>query len=403
MEIKQVTSPVVNKVAIVGGGIGGLATAVALRKQGIDAHVYEKARELRPVGASLGLAPNGLKSLEAVDPGIVEKLKEKGSQVSTIIAKTPTGETLQTFPVTTMAQYGQPLLMVPWFELQETLASLLPPDSIHLNHQCIGFTENSDRVTVNFEGGKTVDAELLIGADGIKSSVRQASMGEELPRYGKRMLWVAFVKYSHEMVPANTTIAITVPGKSILLGDIGNNRLYWGIGVFSQDIFLSQSSSEVKARVLTEVAGWAPPVPEVIEATPDEAIVELPIHYRLPLSNWRKERVILLGDAVHAMGGAIGQGANTTFEDAWELSYCLSHADSLETALNNYERSRRERVHVIHARSVLAGYRIYNPQFSLQDLEKNFGDFVEASADEFNEWLYSYEPEAIAQTIASSR
>ncbi|MBO1347226.1 MAG: FAD-dependent monooxygenase [Hormoscilla sp. GUM202] len=92
MEIKQVTSPVVNKVAIVGGGIGGLATAVALRKQGIDAHVYEKARELRPVGASLGLAPNGLKSLEAVDPGIVEKLKEKGSQVSTIIAKTPTGQ-----------------------------------------------------------------------------------------------------------------------------------------------------------------------------------------------------------------------------------------------------------------------------------------------------------------------
>jgi 2-polyprenyl-6-methoxyphenol hydroxylase-like FAD-dependent oxidoreductase len=108
MEIKQVTNPVVEKVAIVGAGPGGLATAIALRKQGIDAHVYERAKEFRPVGAGLALAPNGLNSLEAISPGIVEKLKLASCQPNQTFLKKHTGETIRQSTPTNQEKYDSP-------------------------------------------------------------------------------------------------------------------------------------------------------------------------------------------------------------------------------------------------------------------------------------------------------
>ena len=110
--MRETSKPVVEKVAIIGGGIGGLATAIALRKQGIDAHVYEKARELRPVGAGLSLNPNGLKALEAIGPDIVEQLKQAGSILKVTSLRKNTGEAIQQKKITLMEKYGQPLLSI---------------------------------------------------------------------------------------------------------------------------------------------------------------------------------------------------------------------------------------------------------------------------------------------------
>ncbi|NER33521.1 MAG: NAD(P)-binding protein [Oscillatoria sp. SIO1A7] len=395
---------VVKKVAIAGGGIGGLATAIALRKQGIDAQIYERARELRPVGAGLSLLPNGLKALEGIEPGIVARLKQAGSQGEIINLQNKSGETILQNKSVLMEKYGMPMLNIRWSRLQEILASALPPDIIHLNHRCIGFEQDRDRVTVNFENGKTAEADFLVGADGINSAVRQILIGDGSPRYGGRMSWRAVIQYSHELLRANEVILMTaVEGKNIALIDVGGGYIFWSAGALSADDSSSGNAAAVKSRVSQEFAGWASPVPEIIEATDAEAIVERPIWDRPPVSSWSQGRVTLLGDAAHPMAPSLGQGASTAFEDARILALCIGSASSLESAIASYETARIERTKIIQARSAFVGLRSYDPD-SEKYFEEDFSGVAERAKvgnEEFEEWLYRYECDAIGQTLAS--
>ncbi|HEY9701116.1 MAG TPA: FAD-dependent monooxygenase, partial [Allocoleopsis sp.] len=157
---------IIDKVTIIGAGLGGLAVAIALKQQGIDVQVYEKAHELRPAGGGLGLLPNGLNSLEAIKPGLVEMLMKAGSEVKTTLFRNHTGEIIRRGTTKYKETYGQPLLSMWWWRLQQVLASLLPAEVINLNHTCVGFEENEQSVKTYFENGKTVESDILIGADG---------------------------------------------------------------------------------------------------------------------------------------------------------------------------------------------------------------------------------------------
>ncbi|NEQ36852.1 MAG: NAD(P)-binding protein [Okeania sp. SIO3I5] len=391
--MRETSKPVVEKVAIIGGGIGGLATAIALRKQGIDAHVYEKARELRPVGAGLSLNPNGLKALEAIKPSLVEQLKQAGSILKFINLRNNTGETTQQKKITLMEKYGQPMLIIRWSKLQEILASALPPEIIHLNHRCVSFTQNHNSVTVEFEGQKTVEVDLVVGADGIKSAVRQILIGDGEPRYLGRMSWRGLIRYSHELLAANEATAMIAAPKNVTLMDVGDGYISWGAKMLCVDDSSLGSAADIKSRLLKEFGEWASPVPEIIEATDAEIIVERPISDRPPLSSWSKGRVTLLGDAAHPMSPSIGQGANTAFEDGYELSEYLAKAPNLEAALAIYDENRIERTQIIQARSAFSGNRAYKP-----DGEKYLQERLRSN-EEFEDWLYKYEPLAIASRM----
>ncbi|NEP41276.1 MAG: NAD(P)-binding protein [Okeania sp. SIO2G4] len=388
--MRETSRPVVEKVAIIGGGIGGLATANALRKQGIDAHVYEQARDLRPVGAGLSINPNGLKALETIEPSIVEQLKQAGSILKVINLRKNTGEIIQQTKITMMEKYGQPLLSIRWSKLQEILAAALPPEIIHLNHRCVGFTQNHNSVTVEFEGKKTVEVDLVVGADGVKSAVRQKLIGDGEPRYLGRMSWRGLLKYSHELLSANEVTVITTAPKNFTLMDVGEGYIFWGATMLCVDDSGSGSAADVKSRLIKEFGEWASPVPEIIEATDAEIIVERPIWDREPLSSWSKGRVTLLGDAAHPMSPSIGQGASTAFEDGYELSEYLAKAPNLEAALALYDGNRIERTQIIQARSAFSGRRAYEP-----DSEKYLQETL-SSNEEFEDWLYKYDPLAVA-------
>ncbi|MEH2140936.1 FAD-dependent monooxygenase [Nostoc sp.] len=386
---QKLSKPIVEKVAIVGAGPGGLAAAIALRSQGIDVQVYEKAQEFRPAGTGLGLAPNGLNFLDAIAPGIVESLKSSGCEVHHTVLKNIQGETIRTNATKYLEQYGQPLLTVWWYRLQQVLASRLPSDIIHLNHRCIGFEQDENGVEINFDGEKPVYADLLIGADGVNSVIRETLFGEGKPNYIGSMCWRAVIKYHHELFNDYELVFVKGNKQFMYILNVGGGYTSWISRKLSPDYSLSHSADQVKSRILHELADWDESFRAVVEATPAEQIWEGPICDRPPLTHWSQGRVTLLGDAAHPMAPAMAQGANTTFEDAYELGESFSQSANLQEALISYEQRRLERTKIIQARSALGEMRYYD------DTSTSPGQTEQRQMplnEDFSKWLYNYKP-----------
>ncbi|MBD2449784.1 FAD-dependent monooxygenase [Nostoc sp. FACHB-152] len=377
----------VKKVAIIGAGPGGLAAAIALSNLGLDVQVYEQAQEFRPAGTGLGLTPNGLTCLEAIAPGIVAALTSSGCQVHHTVFKSMPGETIRTNASMMLAQYGQPLLTVWWWRLQQTLASRLPSNIIHLNHRCIGFEQNESSVKVKFDNEKTINADLLIGADGLHSAVRQTLFAEGQPNYVGSMCWRAVIEYDHELFNSYDLAFIKGQQQFMFLLNVGGGYTSWVTRKFMPDYSLSRSAVEAKARILHELTDWDASFRAIVEATPAEQIWEGPICDRPPLTHWSQGRVTLLGDAAHPMAPAMAQGANSTFEDVCELQACLCNATSLTEALVSYEQRRRDRTSIIQARSAVGEMRYYDIETPGQKQELS-----QSNNEDFQDWLYKYQP-----------
>ncbi|MBN3923798.1 FAD-dependent monooxygenase [Nostoc sp. NMS4] len=388
---EKLSQPIVEKVAIVGAGPGGLAAAIALRSQGIEVQVYEKAKEFRPAGTGLGLAPNGLNSLDAIAPGIVETLKSSGCEVHHTVLKNIQSETIRTNATKYLEQYGQPLLTIWWYRLQQVLASRLPSEIIHLNHRCIGFEQDTNGVEIHFDGKKSVYADLLIGADGVNSVIRESLFGEGKPNYIGSMCWRAVIKYRHELFNDYELVFVKGNKQFMYLLNVGGGYTSWISRKFSPEYSLSHNADAVKSRILHELADWDESFRAVVEETPAEEIWEGPICDRPPLTQWSQGRVTLLGDAAHPMAPAMGQGANTTFEDAYQLRECFSDSANLQEALTKYEQYRIERTKLIQARSALGEMRYYDDA----NFAASTGQTQERQMslnDDFHKWVYNFKP-----------
>ena len=165
--------------------------------------------------------------------------------------------------------------------------------------------------------------------------------------------------------------------------NLGDGHISWITRKSTSEYQLSASAAETKARVLSEIADWAEPIKAIVEATEAERILEGPICDRPPLKTWSEGRVVLLGDAAHPMSPAMGQGANTTFEDACVLAGCLAHSSSIEAAFTNYEKERVDRLEIIQTRSAEGEKRYY--QNNTQQRQNKTGE-------DFKDWLYNYQP-----------
>ncbi|NET03484.1 MAG: FAD-dependent monooxygenase [Symploca sp. SIO2B6] len=391
IQLGKLSTPFIEKVAIIGAGLGGLAVAVALRKLGCEVQVYEKAQDFRPVGGGLGLLPNGLNFLDAIEPGIVETIKNSGCEVRTIVLKNTQGETISTNPASRFQdKYGQPLITVWWWHLQQILASKLPSESIHLHHRCIGFEQDDHRVSIYFENGEKVSADLLIGADGINSVIIEALIGDGKPRYLGSMSWRTVIKYNQEILNPGEFGFVKGHKEFMYLLNLGNGYISWVYRQLSADYIISQNAGEAKSRVLNQVADWAESLHSLVAATPAEQILETPICDRLPLKSWSQGRVTLLGDAAHPMSPALGQGANSTFEDAYELALCCSQASSIQEALASYEQRRIPRTQVIQTNSFLGEMRYYPTETEASNHQMQ--EHSQMSREEFQDWAFNHKP-----------
>ena len=381
----------ITKVAIIGAGLGGLACAIALRKQGFEVQVYEKAKKFRPAGAGLGLLPNGLNSLEAIEPDLVKNIKSFGCCVTKSSLRNTLGETIRSSPRRDLFwdKYGQPLVTVWWWNLQQILASKLPPDIIHLDHRCLDFQQNEDSVKIYFGNGKTASVDSLIGADGINSAVRKKLIADEQPRYLGSFCWRAVVKCDQSFIEPNELVFIRGDKQFMYLLNLGEGNISWITRKLSPEYQLSTNAAETKSRVLDKIADWGEPIKAIVEATDAERILEGAICDRFPVDSWSQGRVTLLGDAAHPMAPAMGQGANTSFEDAYELANCLSKFSSIDEAFSNYEKSRLERTKIIQTRSAKGEMRYYETD---EQRAKRTAAENQTNNDEFQQWLYGYKP-----------
>lgn len=383
------------KLGIIGAGPAGLATAIAFQKQGIEVQVYDRARAFRPIGAGLTLSPNGLRSLAAIDSDVAKLLKLQGSEIKRFKVRTSRRGWSILTQRTTDDKYGQPFVAIGWFHLQEILRSKLLPNNLHLNCQLTTFEQNHQGVKLCFENGKTTTVDLLVGADGVRSSVRKQLLGVENPTYSGWMTWRGVLKYQHRLLPPHQATVFADKGKIFLLLDNGDSYISWSLEMLSEANYRSKNAKEVKERVVRELAKWHPVVREVVDLTDAEIIVERPVGKPLFLSKWSSSRVTLVGDAAHYMGPHMGQGTNTTFEDVWMLSACLSNCDDLKEALARYETSRIERTSIVQYRTLFSAAQMSNPFLSPK---RFFNRSFETAPEQakigqkaFSDWLYQYD------------
>ena len=324
------------KIVIIGGGIGGLTAAVALARKGLDAEVYEQAPELKEVGAGLGLWVNAFRALEAI--GLADEVVWLAGGYAGSGIKRPDGAWLLYQPPAALhKRWGAGFATVHRAELQRLLADQLNPSAVHLDARCVGFHDAGDVVRARFEGGREVQADLLVGADGAHSVVRTALLGPSPLRYRGYTTVGGLTPAGSVPLPGD---ASETWGQGIRFGlaPTSGERVVW-FAVWKAPPAAADEGG--KPRHLLRLFGdWHEPIRAVIEATPPHTTVRRDIYDRLPGRTWTRGRVTLLGDAIHLMTPDLGQGACQAMVDAVTLADCLAQASGLGAALASYQRQR---------------------------------------------------------------
>jgi salicylate hydroxylase len=343
-----------SRIAVIGAGIGGLAAACALRQRGFEVEVYERAAELGEVGAGLQLGPNAIKVLRAL--GIEAPLRPLACEPTNIVSVAGDDAHLrfrEPLKAIAAAQFGAPYLSAHRADLHGLLQAPVPESSIHLDAQCTGVSSVGATAVAMLADGREVEADIVVGADGINSAVRESLFGEQAARWTQQMAWRC-------MVPIDCVPTKIGPGKSVAIGHdeyvgwigpdghvicypIRGGKLYniFAGHVSEQWVEESWSVPSSVDELLAGYRGWNEALLDMLAQV--EHCFKWGIFDRDPLPCWTRGRATLLGDAAHPMMPTLAQGAAITLEDAYALARNLARHDDPVEALAAYETERRPR------------------------------------------------------------
>lgn len=328
-------------VVIIGGGIGGLTTAIALQQHGIHAEVFEAAAEFRPVGAGIGVPPNAMYVLSQL--GVSESVRRAGMVLEG--AEVWEGDDLlsrATFDAGPES-HGQPMVFVHRAQLHHVLAGHLQPGTLHLGKVFRSLVQQAGGVTAHFDDGTDVTSDVLVGADGIHSLVRQSIFPDATLRYSGQSCYRGVARLSVSARLPERACEIWGGENRFGFGRISPDEVYW-FAPFLAHAGASETCSERAEAVRHRYAAFPAPVSDLIARTPVQEIIRTDVHDLLPLRSWSSGRVVLSGDAAHAMTPNLGQGGAQAMEDALALARALSQCATHADAFARYERVRRARV-----------------------------------------------------------
>ena len=387
-------------IAVVGGGIGGLAAALSLLRAGFDVQVFEQASALMEVGAGIQISPNASRLLHRL--GLGPALDQSGVRpVAVHQRRWDDGRTLQRAPLGDAVEvaFGAPYYHFHRADLLKALADALPPECLHLGHRLAGFTDHGDRLELRFAHGGRVAAGVLVGADGIHSTVRGELFGPEQPRFTGCIAYRGLVpadRLGHlELeVLANNWMG---PGGHFVHYFVAGGRLVNFVAIKERETWTRESWTD-RGEVTDALAafkGWHPQVGAIIGAVDETFIWGL--FDRAPLERWSVGRVTLLGDACHAMLPFMAQGAAQSIEDGATLATCLLEdgAADIASALRRYEALRRPRATRLQEMSRANKTRFHLPDGLAQEARDaelaTRGDRTIAALG----WLYGHDASAI--------
>jgi salicylate hydroxylase len=357
------------QVAIVGGGIGGLTAAAALRARGTKATVFEQAEELREIGAGISLNPNAALLLRRL--GIEKRLADIGTPMSGLNVRTSHGELVAPAPPIVMPVLADPSIShgynVHRADFLKLLVEMQPEGTLHLGFRCTRVQESDSGVQLKFANGAAAEADCVIGADGIHSVIRRELGVETRPLSEGIMAYRGLV--SSKRLSAVTVLnepAVWIgSGRSFLCYPVARGQLINMVAFVptDRDAEESWSAQGDLDALASEYAGWDSPVLQVIAAL-DETF-RWGIYDRAPLPLWSRNRITLLGDAAHPMVPHVGQGAGQAIEDGFTLALLLEgiNKEEIPERLNIYEKFRLERTSRVQTIARDAG-RFYRTEFA---------------------------------------
>ena len=386
------------RIAITGGGIGGLAAALSLIKAGFDVQVYEQASVLREVGAGIQISPNASRILHRL--GLADELAQFGVrpkywqqrrwQDGRLLLQTPLGVEVE-------QEFGFPHYQCHRADVLAMLAKAMPAERLHLGHSLTAFTDTGTGVELKFSNGATASADVLIGADGIHSTVRSILFGADAPEYTGCMAYRGLVpveKLRHLDLDVVAQIWMG-PRQHLVTYFVAGGRLLNFVANIETENWTRESWNERgdPAELRARFDGWDPKVRAMLEAVEETFMWGL--FDRAPLTGWSVNRVTLLGDACHPMLPYMAQGAAQALEDGAVLAACLSGNEDAAAALRRYEQLRLPR-----ASAVQAAARGNKTRYHLSDgpeqIARDAGMTQGATDWSFKavEWLYGHDAAA---------
>ena len=324
------------RAAIVGGGIGGLATAIALHGRGWHVRVFEKAAAFNEVGAGISLWANALRALDAV--GVGERVRSLGMEEVSGGLRYRTGRWLSRVDAgEVIRRYGS-VILLHRADLLEVLLDAVPSDVLVPGATVDSVVESNDCVTVG-HGGESFDADLVVGADGLRSAVRRLIWPQAPgPRYAGYTAWRAVTRRPAGCDRGGETWG---DGERFGYAHLPGDRVYW---YATANVPEATTSGDGELAELNRRFGaWHDPIPALVHASLEASVLRHDIYELSNLDQFAGGRVALLGDAAHAMTPNLGQGACQAMEDAATLAAVLDRETSIPDALARYDRLRRPR------------------------------------------------------------
>ncbi|MEV6489126.1 FAD-dependent monooxygenase [Actinoplanes sp. NPDC051633] len=394
-------------IAVIGGGIGGLAAALALLRAGFDVRVHEQARTLSDVGAGIQLAPNCTRILDRL--GVLPAVERVAFAPDAIdFRRWDDGRLLSETPLGAgMAEmYGGPYLHAHRGDLVAVLAEAVTAERIETGRRCVGVSSGVSGARVHFADGGSADVDVVVGADGIHSVIRETLFGPERPRFTGHVAYRGIVpaeRLTHLALEPRCSVRLG-PGAHFVHYFISAGRLHNVVCVIEEPSWTRESWTDPgdPEELRRAFAGWHPVVGGIIE------LMDRPLKWALfdrpPLPSWSSGAVTLLGDACHPMLPYGAQGAAQAIEDAFVLASCLSGAGrgDLPDALLRYEAIRRGRSARVQELSRVNGHRFHLPDGPDQRardtaMQSSFGISPEI------DWLYGHDPLVAVEAGTSAR
>jgi 2-polyprenyl-6-methoxyphenol hydroxylase-like FAD-dependent oxidoreductase len=336
------------RILVLGGGIGGLSSAIALRVAGFRVEVFEQSAELREAGAGVGLWSNAMASLQQL--GVGDAIRASCVPLRTLAGSNAQGRNLS---LITLEALGPEFASAACFVvlrpvLLAALADRLPKECIHTGSRVTRVEVLDDRVRLHLEGERFEDGDLLIGADGLHSIVRPLVVGEDRLRYSGQTCFRGVARLC--VKEADTLREIQGRGQRGAVCPVDLETVYWW-AAHNAPVGKILEPQARKAHLLSRYQGWPFGLHDAISATPGEAILQNDLMDRPPADTYARGRVVLIGDAAHPTTPNLGQGANMAIDDAIALARSLRDEMNVSAAWERFQRERLPRTRQIVQRS----------------------------------------------------